>query len=54
MNLSEAYLKKKQDWKLEGKLEAALELLRAGVAADFIVQTLGISIEEVEKLRDRL
>jgi hypothetical protein len=54
MNLSAAYIKKIEEAKLEGKLEAALELLRAGVAADFIVQTLGISIEAVEKLRINL
>jgi predicted transposase YdaD len=58
MNLSAAYLKKREEWKekgkLEGKSEAALELLRAGVEADFIAQTLEISIKEVEKVRIHL
>jgi predicted transposase YdaD len=58
MNLSAAYIKKieeaKSEGKSEGKLEAALEFLRAGVAADFIAQTLGLSIESIEKLRIHL
>ncbi len=58
MNLSEAYLKKQEEWKdvgkLEGKLESALAFLRAGLEADFIAQTLGMPIEAVEKLRIHL
>jgi hypothetical protein len=54
MNLSVAYLKKKEEWKLEASLEAAVNLLRLGVASDTIAKGLGLSIETVEKLRDRL
>jgi hypothetical protein len=58
MNLSVAYLKKREEWreegKLEGKLEDAVNLLQLGVASETIAKGLGLSIETVEKLRDRL
>jgi predicted transposase/invertase (TIGR01784 family) len=66
MNLSTAYLKKREEWKLEGKLEGVLEgkleektevainLLREGLSLDLIARTVGISIDTLESLRDRL
>ena len=56
MNLSAAYLKKQEEWKLEGKLEGKLEaaigLLREGMTPEIIARALGIPIEAIEKLRD--
>jgi predicted transposase/invertase (TIGR01784 family) len=43
----------KDEGKAEGKVEMALALLRAGVGADIIAQTSGLSIEEIESLRDK-
>lgn len=58
MNLSAAYLKKQEEWKLEGKLEgkleAAIAFLRAGATSEFIAQAMEMPIEAIEKLRDRL
>jgi predicted transposase/invertase (TIGR01784 family) len=42
----------KDEGKAEGKAEMALAMLRAGVGADFIAQTSGLSIKEIESLRD--
>ena len=52
MNLSAAYLKKQEEWKLEGKLEAAIGLLREDMTLEVIARALGLPIEAVEKLRD--
>ncbi len=56
MNLSAAYLKKQEEWKLEGKLEGKLEaaigLLREDMTLEVIARALGLPIEAVEKLRD--
>ncbi len=54
MNLSAAYLKKQEEWKLEGKLEAAIGFLREGISPEVISRVLGMPIESIEKLRDRL
>jgi hypothetical protein len=54
MKLSEAYLKKQEEWKLEGKLEAAIGLLREGVAPQIISRALGLPIATIEKLRDQV
>ena len=54
MNLSAAYLKKQEEWKLEGKLEAAIGFLREGVSAEVIARALGLSIEAIEKLRNQI
>ena len=54
MNLSAAYLKKQEEWKLEGKLEAAIGLLREGMTPEMIARTLGLPIESIENLRPRL
>ena len=52
MNLSEAYLKKREEWKEEGKLEVAINLLREGSTLDFIIRATGLPIETIESLRD--
>jgi hypothetical protein len=54
MNLSEAYLKKQEEWKLEGKLEAAIGFLREGISAEVISRVLGLPIATIEKLRDQV
>ncbi len=58
MNLSAAYLKKQEEWKLEGKLEgklgAAIGFLREGLSPEVISRVLGLPIESIEKLRDRI
>jgi len=54
MKLSEAYLKKREEWKEEGKLEVVINLLREGFALDLIVRATGLSIETIESLRDRV
>ena len=58
MNLSAAYLKKKQEWKeeaqIEAQIEAAINFLRLGVSSGIIAQALGLSIETIENLRDRV
>ncbi len=58
MNLSEAYLKRKQEWKeeaqIEAQIEAATNFLRLGVSSEIIAQALGLSIETIESLRDDL
>ncbi len=55
MNLSAAYLKKQEEWKLEGKLEGKLEaaigLLQEGMSPEVISRVLGLPIEAIEKLR---
>ncbi|MDR2646422.1 MAG: Rpn family recombination-promoting nuclease/putative transposase [Holosporaceae bacterium] len=43
----------KDEGKAEGKIEMVLELLRAGVDVDIIAQTSGLSIEEIESLRNK-
>jgi hypothetical protein len=53
MQLSEAYLKKREEWKEEGKLEVAMNLLQEGSSLDFISRTTGLPIATIEKLRDR-
>ncbi len=54
MKLSEAYLKRKQEWKEETQIEAAINFLRVGVSSEIIAQALGLPIESIEKLRDRV
>jgi hypothetical protein len=51
MNLSTAYLKKQEEWKLEGKLEAAIAFLREGATSEFVSKALAMPIEAVEKLK---
>jgi predicted transposase YdaD len=61
MNLSAAYLKKQQEWKEEGRQEGRQELqvqavmngLREGVLPEMLAKMLGMSIKQVEALRDR-
>jgi hypothetical protein len=54
MNLSTAYLKKQEEWKLEGKLEEKLEvarnLLREGSDVELIAKVTGLSIAEIQQL----
>lgn len=52
MNLSAAYLKKREEWKEEAHIEAAIGLLREGISPEVISRVLGLSIEAIEKLRD--
>jgi predicted transposase YdaD len=54
MNLSVAYLKKKEEWKLEVQLDIATSLLHKGIDIESIADSTGLPIETVEKLRDRL
>jgi hypothetical protein len=54
MNLSAAYLKKREEWKEEGKLEVAINLLREDFTIDLIVRATGLSIETIESLRDHV
>jgi hypothetical protein len=58
MNLSAAYLKKREEWKeegiLEGKISTAVNLLREGSTLDFIIRATGLPIETIESLRDRM
>jgi predicted HTH domain antitoxin len=54
MNLSAAYLKKREEWKEEGKLEVAINLLREGATLDLIVRATGLPIETIESLRSRV
>jgi hypothetical protein len=58
MNLSVAYLKKREEWKQEGKEEEREEivtrLLRNGLTVQTIAEMIGIPIESIEKLRDRM
>jgi hypothetical protein len=54
MNLSVAYLKKKEEWKLEVQLDIATSLLRKGIDVESIADSTGLPIETIEKLRDRL
>ncbi|NJN49800.1 MAG: hypothetical protein HC805_08615 [Alkalinema sp. RL_2_19] len=54
MNLSPAYLKKKEEWRqealAEGRVEIALNMLQEGIAVEVIARTTGLSIADVEKL----
>jgi predicted transposase YdaD len=57
VQLSAAYLKKREEWKEEGKmeekLEAAMNLLREGSSLDFIARATGLPIATIQELRDR-
>jgi hypothetical protein len=62
MNLSVAYLKKRQEYKEEGQQEAKQEFyrqvvmngLREGASLELIAKILGLPIEQIEALRDRV
>jgi hypothetical protein len=54
MNLSAAYLRKREEWKDEGKIEVARNLLRQGMTVEFVVQATELTIEQIEQLRDQL
>ncbi len=62
MNLSAAYLKKREEWKeqgilegiLEGKIITAVNLLRRGMDFQEISEVTGLPIETIEGLRDRV
>jgi hypothetical protein len=53
MQLSAAYLKKKEEWTEEVQVKIALNLLQEKSPIDFISRTTGLSIEIIEKLCDR-
>ena len=50
MNLSAAYLKKKEEW----REEVALNLLRDGIPSEVIAKATELTIEQVNKLREQL
>jgi predicted transposase/invertase (TIGR01784 family) len=66
MQLSETYLKRRQEWKAEGLEEGrqegqqlalrsvAVSLLQEGIEATIIAKTTGLSIAAVEQLRQEL
>jgi predicted transposase YdaD len=54
MNLSVAYLRKKEEWREEGKEEIVMNMLRTGLDIESIRNSTGLPIETIEKLRDRL
>ena len=54
MNLSAAYLQKVKEWKEEAIYEVALNLLREGSDTAFILKVTGLSIEQVNQLRQQL
>ena len=58
MNLSAAYLKKKEEWREEVREETiydvALNFLREGVVVEIIAKATGLTLQEVNKLRERL
>jgi hypothetical protein len=58
MNLSAAYIKKQQEWLEAGSdrkgREVAIAALRKGYSSDVIMELTGLSLEEIEKLRESL
>ena len=54
MNLSAAYLKKKEEWREEAVYDMALNFLREGVIAEVVAKATGLPLEEVNKLREKL
>ncbi len=62
MQLSEAYLKRRQEWKAEGLEEGqqlalrsvAVSLLQEGIEPVIIAKTTGLPIAVVEQLRQTL
>ncbi len=54
VNLSVAYIKKIEEAKEEANITAAIEFLREGVSPEVIARVLGLPIESIKKLRDRL
>jgi hypothetical protein len=58
MNLSAAYIKKQQEWLEEGSdrksREVAIAALRKGLDKRLITDLTGLSLEEIEKLRENL
>ena len=54
MNLSAAYLKKREEWKEEGKEDIIIRLLRGGMTPQTIAEMINFPIESIEKLRDRV
>jgi hypothetical protein len=54
MNLSVAYLKKKEEWREEVKEEIIMNMLRRGLDVESIHDFTGFPIETIERLRDRL
>ena len=54
MNLSAVYLQKIKEWKEEAICEVALNLLREGIDTAIILKVTGLSIEQVNQLRQQL
>jgi predicted transposase/invertase (TIGR01784 family) len=66
MNLSAAYLKKQQEWLTEGeqrgvnlgrqeeRQEIAIVSLREGLSPEVVAKITGLSLEEIEQLRENL
>jgi hypothetical protein len=54
MNLSTAYLKKQQEWLMEGRRETAIAALREGLAPELVARITGLSISNSKFKRVRL
>ena len=54
MNLSAAYVKKKEEWREEVIYTVALNLLRENVDMGLILKVTGLSIEQINQLREQL
>ena len=54
MNLSAAYFKKKEEWRQEAICDVALNFLREGVIAEVVAKATGLTLQEVNKLREKL
>ena len=54
MNLSTVYQNLKQDWRQENQLETAIVLLLEGVTIEIIQKATGLTIVQIQQLRDRL
>ncbi len=54
MNLSAAYVKKQREWVKQGRQEVAIAALREGLDVSLIMKLTGLSIEQIEQLRQGL
>ena len=54
MNLSAAYVKKKEEWREEVIYTVALNLLRENADMGLILKVTGLSIEQIDQLREQL
>jgi len=54
MNLSAAYLKRREEWTEEAVSKVALNLLRKGMTTELVAEATELSIEQVNQLREQL